>query len=108
MPNAGQDMDRKPFSRCEQPAKPFDPAELAKLTLSPMTSRAHLAVQLFRRGGIFERIHELSNVRRARRLTTRVGNHAEARLMVFQLDPATSCIDANVVDAAGRVIDRIQ
>lgn len=55
-----------------------------------MAACTHLAIKLFGSHSALERLNELPDVRRARRLAARVRNHAEALLVIPELDAPTS------------------
>ena len=55
-----------------------------------MAACTHFAVELFGSHGALKRLNELPDVRRARGLAARVGDHAEATLVVPELDAPTS------------------
>lgn len=74
------------------------------VALLPVAACAHLSIQLFGRHGALQRPNELPYVRRAGRLTARVGNHAEALLVVPELDaPAPDVTRGNEPNARGLV-----
>lgn len=64
--------------------------------VSPMAACAHLTILFFGRHTAAQSFDEFPNVGRARRLASRVGDHAEAPLVVPKLDAPASEADASI------------